>query len=152
MSDNKDFEFSIPPMEQEIVVCDNKEELLDYNWLFSNIPWTNHSNKVGKINFDEKLKMYAIKLDGSDTKSAEIVDFEFDVVEIMSMHGFCGNSYDFTFMLGDEKIFHSHDLNSIAFSKEDVRQRYINKLERRIKGLNNQIKYKQEAIDRIKKL
>lgn len=151
MSD-KDFDFKFPPMEQDIVICDNKEDLLDYTWLFSNIPWTNHSNKIGKINFDEKLEMYAIKLDGSDTKSAEIVNFEFNAVEIMSMHGFCGNSYDYTFILGDKKVFHTHDYTSIAFSKEEVKRRYTNKLERRIKGLNNQIKYKQEAIDRIKKL
>ena len=46
-----DFKMEI---ETEEITCD-KENLLDYMWLFNNIPWMNHDGKNAKVNFKTNI-------------------------------------------------------------------------------------------------
>ena len=138
-------------IETEEIICD-KENLMDYTWLFNNIPWMNHNNKNAKVTFDEPIELHCILLDGYDTKSAEIRSFEFDNVTISAMHGFAGNSFTFVFNLGEEAVHSTFDYDSFAYTKGVVKERYLDKIGKKIKGLQNQIKYSEDAIKIIKEL
>jgi hypothetical protein len=144
------FMYTANPMEIEEIYCEDKKNLLDSMWLFGNIPWSNHDNKMGKVIFGETIELFYIDMDGFDNKTAYIDSFEFNNIEILCVHGFGGNSYSFYFKLGDESIKVINDEEYFAFSKKEVKKRYINKLKRKIKGLNYQINYAKDAIKFIK--
>ena len=145
-----DFDKYLPKLETIDVKCD-KEQLLDYMWLFNNIPWSNHDGKDAKIEFDETIKAYCIMLNGYDTKTAEMKEVEFDNLRVTAFHGI-GNSFVFVFKLGDKEVHSTMDYQSFTFDKEETKKRYIDKLEGNIKGLKNQIAYKEDAIKLIKEL
>lgn len=144
-------EFKLPELEV-VEINTEKENLLDYMWLFNNIPWSNHTGKIGKVILSEPAELYIIKMDGYDTKSSFVSSFKFDNVEIIAMHGFGGNSFNFDFRLGDEKVEQLSDYERMAFSKEDLKEKFIAQLNRKIKGLKWQINYAKIAIDNVKKL
>jgi hypothetical protein len=150
--EDKKIEFSFPEPEKEIIYCDDKNKLLDYMWLFSNIPWMNHHNKVGKIVFDEPIEMFYIKMDGFDKSTSEVKKIVCDEIEISSMHGFAGNNYGFIFYMDGEKLDYADDYRKLGFSKEEVKHRFVESLEQKIKGLSNQINTTKENIEKIKKL
>lgn len=133
------------------LICE-KESLLDGDWLFNNIPWSNHDNSIAKISFDSPIEVYAIKLDGYDSQKTELKKFYFDNVVILAVHGFGGNNYSFTFQLGDDKTHVSFDETNLGFSVDEVKNRYIDKLNRKIKGLQWQIGYAETSIEKISKL
>ena len=132
-------------------ICE-KESLLDHNWLFNNIPWSNHDNADAKVSFDSSIEAYAIELNGYDTKTAKIKKFNFDNVIISAMHGFAGNSYTFSFHLGNDKTHNSFETSQFGFSVDELKNRYIDSLNSKIKGLKNQINYMEISIDKIDKL
>ena len=142
--------YNIPKLETIDVKCD-KEQLLDYTWLSSNVPWSNHDGKNVKVTFDEVIKAYSVVIDVYDTKSTEIHEFEFDNVIIMAFHG-VGTHYSFEFCLKDGKVRYEDDLERIGFSKEDVKSKYITQLERKIKSFQRQMGYVEDAIKSIKEL
>jgi len=140
-------------MKPEIeVIHTNKDNLIDYMWLFNHIPWSNHENKIGKVILEEPTKAYGIIMDGFDTSTTEITEFEFDNVIITAVHGSGGNSFGFEFKLSDETVFTLNDYHRFHFTKEDVKKRFTERLEQKIKGLNWQISTTESAIDRIKSL
>jgi len=91
-------------------------------------------------------------MDGFDGKSSEVVKFEFDNVMVLAMHGFGGNSYSFEYKLGDETVGTGYEVNKMAFSKEDLKVRFIKQLNQAIKGLNYQIKMNEDVILKIQTL
>jgi hypothetical protein len=135
----------------EEIECE-KENLLDYMWLFSNIPWTNHDSKVGKVSFDEPTEVHLIVMDGYDTSTTEIQRIEFDNVIIDSIHGFAGNSFTFEFKLGDERVGVAREYNRFGFTKEEAKERFIKSLEQKLKGLTNQINRTKDNIEKIRGL
>ncbi|MHA2039989.1 MAG: hypothetical protein ACW98X_26555 [Promethearchaeota archaeon] len=150
--EDKKIEFSFPEPEKEIVYCDDKNNILDYMWLFNNIPWMNHDNKIGKIVFDEPIEVYIIKMDGFATDTSEVRKIECNETEISSMHGFAGNSYGFVFLMNGEKVEYADDYRKIGFSKDEVKDRFVESLEQKVKGLTNQINRTKENIEYIKGL
>jgi hypothetical protein len=143
-----DFKMEI---ETEEITCD-RENLLDYTWLFNNIPWMNHDGKNAKVTFAEPIEMHCIVLDGYDTKSGEMKSFEFDNAIISAMHGYGGNSFTFQFRLGEKDVHTTYDYKSFAYTKNDVKKVFIDKINSKIKGLRNQIKYSEDAIEIINAL
>jgi hypothetical protein len=147
---NNNFEDYLPKIETIDLVCE-KEQLFDYEWLFPNIPWSNHGGKNVKVTFDNIIKLHCIVLNGYDTKTAEHKEIEFDNVIIMAFHGTVTH-YSFEFRLGEERICTSDDVASLGFDKESVKEKYITKLEQNIKGLQYQIGYKEDVIKLVKEL
>jgi len=150
-NENKKIEFSLPEMEKVLIHCDDKNNLLDYMWLFNHIPWCNHDNKIGKVVFDEPIEVFYIKMNGFATDTAEIKMVECDEIEITSVHATV-NHFTFTFCLNDEKLDVVYDYENLGFSKEEVKDRSVEKLERKVKGLTNQINNTKGNIEFIKKL
>lgn len=150
-NENNKIQFNIPELEKVLVHCDDKNNLLDYMWLFNHIPWCNHDNKIGNVVFDEPTEVFYIKMNGFDTKTSEIKKVECDELEIMSVHGTI-NHFTFIFYMNGERLDSVHDYVKIGFSKEDVKDRFVESLERKIKGLNNQINNTKDNIEFIKKL
>jgi hypothetical protein len=136
----------------EDIHCDDKENLIDYMWLFNNIPWTNHSGSIGKVTLLEPTEAHIIEMDGYDTSTTEINKIVFDNVIITACHGFAGNSFGFDFRLGEDKVGFTYEYNRFAFTREDAKNILIKTLEQKIKGLNRQIETTNSAIDTIKTL
>ena len=152
MNKEEKLEFSFSEPEEEIIYCDDKNKLVDYMWLFSNIPWMNHDNKIGKVTFDEPIEVFYIKMDGYATVTSEIKKIECDEIKISSMHGFGGNSYGFVFYMNGEEVDYANDYRKIGFSKDGVKERFVESLEQKVKGLTNQINRTKENIEYIKSL
>lgn len=160
--ENKDL-FKIPTPEIVEVFCgvNEKEKFLDANWLFGAIPWVNHDNKIACFKFVDlekdnvppiSIEMFAIELNGYDTQTAKLKKFSFDSINIIAFHGFGGNNYGFNFKLNGETVHSADDERSFGYSEEEVKKRYIEKLELALKGLEYQINYNQMAIEKISKL
>ena len=132
------------------IVCE-KNNLINGEWLFCNIPWVNHTNKTASIKFEENIELFYIKLNGYDTQSAKIEKTKFDNISITAMHGFAGNDYSFNFKLGDESILYLDDYRKFDFDIENLKEKYIGLLDAKIKGLKYQISYAEKAIDNFKK-
>ena len=133
-------------MEIVELTCE-KEQLLDHNWLFGNIPWSNHDSKLAKISFNEEIEIFNIKLDGANLPHLKSV--KFDNVIITAFHGFAGNSYSFDFKIGEENVLYLSETNQFGFDAEDVRKRYLERLESKIKGLKWQIGNLEEDIEQV---
>lgn len=127
-----------------------KDNLLDSMWLFSNVPWSNHDNKNVNFSIAEPSELYYISLNGYDTKSAEIKKVTFDNVLITALHGFAGNSYTFIFKLGETVVLNIAENLPFGYDYQYVKNKFIEKLESKIKSLNYQIAYANEAIENIK--
>ena len=132
--------------------CDNKENLNDYNWLWSSIPWTNHDGKMGKVTLTEPTEAHLITMDGYDKSTTDIEKIIFDNVIITSCHGFAGNSFTFEFKLGEKSVGIAYEYDRFAFTREEAKNRFIERLEQQIKGLEKQIDSTNSAINRIKNL
>jgi hypothetical protein len=152
--ENKQPIFSILSGNQEEgvieIVCD-KNDLINSEWLFNNIPWVNHSNKIASVKFEEPIELFYVNLNGHDTQSAKVEKINFDNVLITAMHGFAGNSYSFNFKLGDETILYLDDYRKFDYEIEKLKEKYIGLLESKIKGLKWQMSYAEKAIDNFKK-
>ena len=72
--------------------------------------------------------------------------------KISSMHGFGGNSYGFVFYMNGEEVDYANDYRKIGFSKDEVKERFVESLEQKVKGLTNQINRTKENIEYIKSL
>jgi len=141
----KDLEF------KTIELTCEKESLFDYMWLFNNIPWSNFDDKNAKISFDSPIEAYTIEVDGADTNIKGIKKFSFDSVIITAVHA-TENHFTFVFNLSGEKTHISYDEKTLGFSIDEVKNRNIEKLSGRIKGLKWQISNTETAIDEIKGL
>jgi len=126
-----------------------KESLLDHNWLFNNIPWSNHDNQNAKVLFDTPIEAYAIYLDGCASDSAKLKKFTFDSVLISAFHGFAGNIYSFSFNLGKDITHANFETYELGFSVDEVKTKFSNKVSTEIKGLKNQINNKEIDISII---
>jgi hypothetical protein len=129
---------------------DDKKKLLDNMWLFNNIPWGNHSNEDAHIILDEPTLIFYKWMDGFDTKTIEIKNALVDNIKVDAIHGFAGNSYGFTFRLGEDSVFHLNDEYGFGFSEAEAKERIVYKLQAELKGLKYRMDYAQSAIDRIK--
>lgn len=132
-----------------IELVTSKDNLLDYTWLFKNIPWANFDNQNAKLTFDEPIELYCIEIDGSDTQIKELKKVTFDNVIITSYHGNPGNTFLFEFKIGDDLVFRTYDYRSFAYSLDDVKTKYISKLDSKINFLNWQINNNKKAIEKI---
>lgn len=141
--------FELPKIETIELECE-KENLLDYMWLFNNIPWENHDNKNAKIIFKEPIEMIAIEMNGYDTHTSKIKRFYFDSVIINAFHG-TANHYTFQFYLKTERVHITGDERSFGYSLDETKKRFIEKLESKIRGLKYQMKYAEDAIEIINK-
>jgi hypothetical protein len=145
------FDFNLPPLET-IEILAERENLVDHKWLFGHIPWSNHDGKIAKVILKGPTEAFIIGMDGYATETAEIKEIEFDNVIISAMHGFAGNSYIFDFKLNEESVGHIYEPSRLAFTRDDVKDKFIKTLEQKIKGLNNQINNTKENIEKIKTL
>lgn len=141
--------FELPKIET-IEIKSKKENLLNYNWLFNHIPWSNHDNQNAKVSFDEPIEVVAIEMNGYDTHTSKIKRFYFDSVIITAFHSTV-NHYTFEFYLNDEKTHITYDERSFGYSIEETKKRFIEKLESEIKGLKYRMKYAEDAIEIINK-
>jgi len=140
--------FMNPFGEIEVVeVKCTKENLLDGIWLFENIPWTNHSNKTAKINFNEIITLYWM-----DNYNIEFKSDDFNNVLVSAIHGFFGNSYAFTFMLDDKNVCVINGDKAFAFSKDDLKKRAIENGKSEIKAKKFQLNTAKEKLNKIKDL
>ena len=128
-----------------------KEKLLDYNWLFNNIPWSNFVDEKASISFNTPIEAYAIDIDGADTNIKGIKKFYFDNAIVIASHA-TTNSFYFIFSLSGEKTHETMDENSFGYSIDDVKNRAINKFNNRIKFLKYQINNIEVAIDKINEI
>jgi hypothetical protein len=161
MENNDLFKIPTPEIVEAFCSVNEKENLLDASWLFGAVPWANHDNKIACFKFVDlekdnfppiSIEMFAIELNGYDTQKPKLKKFSFDSIIISAFHGFGGNNYGFNFMLNGESVHNTDDERSFAYSEEDVKKRYIEKLELRLKGLEYQINYEKLAIEKISKL
>jgi len=134
---------------EEIDLVGTKENLLDHMWLFNNIPWSNHGGKIAKISFNEPIDLYSIVVDEYLTQSAKITKYIFDNVSISALHGFAGNSYNFTFRLGEQNVLHLWDRKTFDYDIDNLKKNYINYLETDIERLYRHIEYKKKIIENI---
>jgi hypothetical protein len=147
---SKEIKFEIPKPEIIESICE-KENLLDSSWLFNTTPWSNFDNKCVRYSFEQPIDLFVIVMNGYDTQTAELKKISFDNVIVTAFHGTV-NNYTFDFRLGEDKMHMTWDERSFAYSAEDVKKRYIEKLEANIKGLEYQINYKKVSIEKINEL
>ena len=124
-------------METIELICE-KESLLDYMWLFNNIPWSNFDGKNATISFNSPIEAYAIDIDGADTNIMGLKKFYFDNVIITAFHATV-NHFSFIFSLSGEKTYTTMDYTAFGYSIDEIKNRSIQKLNGRIKGLKWQI-------------
>jgi hypothetical protein len=134
-------------METIELICE-KESLLDYMWLFNHIPWSNFDDKNATILFNKPIKAYAIDVNGADTNIIGIKKFYFDNVIITAFHG-AVNHFSFIFTLSGEETYKTNDYTTFAYNINELKQRSIQKLNSRIKGLKWQINNNEVAINKI---
>ena len=114
----EDFSFNIPPMEVVHIQC-TVENIVDKSWLFNNIPWMNHDNKTAHLILDKVSTIYHY-VDG------EIKSITFDKVGVSATHGFAGNSYAFSFLLGNDEVHaYSPEPKHMSLAKDEVIQKAI---------------------------
>jgi hypothetical protein len=77
--------------------------------------------------------------------------FYFDNVIITAFHATV-NHFSFIFSLSGEKTYTTMDYTAFGYSIDEIKNRSIQKLNGRIKGLKWQINNNEVAIDKIKKL
>jgi hypothetical protein len=137
-------------MERIELICE-KESLLDYMWLFNNIPWSNFDSKNATISYNTPIEAYAIDVDGADTNIIGVKKFYFDNVIITAFHATV-NHFSFIFSLSGEKTYTTNDYTTFGYSIDEIKNHSIEKLNSRIKGLKWQINNNEVAIDKIKEL
>ena len=147
---SKEIKIEMPKPEIIESTCE-KENLLDSSWLFNTTPWCNFDNKCIRYSFDQPIELFAIAINGSDTQTATLKKISFDNVIVTAFHATV-NNYSFEFRLGEKQMFMTWDETSFEYSVENVKKRYIEKLENNIKGLEYQINYRKVAIEKIIKL
>lgn len=126
---------------------------MDSLWLFNNTPWSNHDGMNSKLVFESPIEAYAIKMkyDG-DINSLELINFTFDNIIVTAFHGFGGNSYSFVFKLGDRVKHNTDSLSKIGYSANEVKEKFIENRNDRIKGLNHQIEIQMMIINKVLEL
>ena len=156
----KDFTFELPKpevVESWLGRDSDKEKLLDEMWLFNTTPWVNHDSKVSKIKFVDlgkddhppiQIEMVAIHMNGHEPI---LKRFLFDSVIITAFHG-TANHYTFDFILDDKRVHITDNPKSFAYTMEDLNKRFIDKLEREIKGYNYRIANLNDIIEKINEL
>jgi len=137
-------------LEIKNIECDKKENLIDYMWLFNNIPWSNHDGAIGKIEFTKPTFIYYLYMNGYDNTTSEIKQIEINNVIITAFHGFGGNSFEFNFKMGDDSICLCDSLTHFDFNKEDLKKKLIAKSERKIINLEKQTNNERINIERVK--
>jgi hypothetical protein len=142
--------FDFEPAKTITLKCD-KNLLMDWRWLFDNTPWINHDNMNANLVFDEPIDAYVVILDGSDTKSAKIGKIIFDNILVTAFHGSAGNHYDFIFKLGNDETHRTDSLSMVGYTFDEVKEKYLNRLNSTIKGYEYQIQYQKDAIDNFLK-
>jgi hypothetical protein len=121
--------FEIPKPEREIIECNDLSNLFNYNWLSNNIPWWNHDSKIGFIKFEEvKTGFYLV---GYGDKT-DLEEFEFDSVEIYSLHTFFGNEYDYRFYKDNMNVKTTNGLLNVSNDKKDLINKQIKETEREV--------------------
>ena len=148
---SKEIKFEMVRPEIIESICE-KENLLDSTWLFNTTPWCNFDNKCIGYSFEQPIELFVIALNGFDTQTATLKKISFDNVIVTAFHGNPSNNYTFEFRLGEKQTHVTWDLTSFAYSEDDAKKRYIEKLEANIKGLEWQINYKKVAIEQIRDL
>jgi hypothetical protein len=144
MSKEINFEdFKFPEPERVNIDCDDVNNIFDYMWLFSNIPWCNHSNQIGFIQFDENKTCFIFKDDGAEDLSIDKT--EFNKVEITSFHGFAMNYFSFKFYLEDEIVDVAMDLKNVALTEDG----FITGVTKQTEAMKKML---QNRIDRLKEL
>jgi hypothetical protein len=132
------------------LICE-KESLLDYMWLFNHIPWCNFDGKNASVSFNKPIEAYTIDVNGADTNIIGIKKFYFDNVIITAFHGVV-NHFSFIFTLSGEETYTTNDYTTFGYNIDELKQRSIQKLSSRIKGLKYQINNNEVAINKIKGL
>jgi len=127
-----------------------QENLLDYNWLFNNIPWINFDNERVKACFDEPIEIFYINNHGYISNTSEIVSQKFNNVIISAVHATI-NHFTFNFKLDDEKVC-SCEFNDFAYSKEALKETLKLVHEGKIASLGKQISNTKEKLEIIKTL
>lgn len=146
-----------PNIIEEIIF--NKEYLLDYDWLFKSVPWCNFDNECKKFLFyktnsdmssisHEPVEIFVIYLNGL---KPTIKKFTCDSVIVSAFHATVTH-FSFEFFLGGKKVGYSLDYHSFAYTEEDIKKRFIEYLESKIKGLEWQINNKKTIIESINKI
>lgn len=133
-------------MNTEIVeipcVIDN---LLDESWLFNNVPWENFQNKVAKFILSKPEKIFAF--DGETINT-----IEFDNMIASAIHGFAGNSYFFSFYIGEENIFSTTDERNFSTDKGHLKHKLTILQQKKLKWLETQAETVKKEIEKIKNL
>jgi hypothetical protein len=110
--------WSWPKMEVVNIEC-SVENILDSMWLFKHIPWMNHDNKTAHLTLDKVSTVYHY-IDG------EVKSITFDRVGVSAMHGFAGNSYSFSFLIGDDDVHsYSPEPKYLSLGRDEVIQKAI---------------------------
>ena len=145
------FEIPKPKVIDELLFINEKESLLNYSWLSGSIPWMNHDNECKRYTFynidsntNQSVDVFLIKLNGLEPTITKITC---DSVVVTGWHGTVTN-YFFEFFNNGKSLSHS-DFYSFAYSEEDVKKRFIEYSENKIKGLEWQINNQKTIIEKV---
>jgi hypothetical protein len=110
-----------PPIEVVKIEC-TVENIVDRDWLFNHIPWLNHDNKTAHLTLDKVSTIYYY-----DSVGQKVKTITFDNVGVSAGHGFAGNSYSFSFQLGDkDKFGYAPEPDFMSLAEDEVIQKVIN--------------------------
>ena len=151
------FEDFLPKRELVKIKCGKKENIIDREWLFSNLHWkANNDNKLNHIVFDDEIIIYEITVPwDSEMKENDepvLLKINFDNVTIDTTHSFGGNEYTYHFKLGDKGIIHATSEGVLGFSKDEVKKKYVDRLNTGIEKFSNRIKRNENLIKKIRTL
>ena len=144
-----EFDFNIPKPHIVNIPYDDINDILDYNWLFNNIPWVNHSNEIGRIVPHKTLDIFYINTPSED-ENITIKKLSTDEINIIAHHGFAGNTYEFILFKDNEKIKIFNEYPILGFSKQEVKDKYITRKIKERERLHNKIDIINKEITFIK--